>query len=99
LKVVPFFKNDELDKLKTELPSYVAKTDGICDTLDALEWWKHNAVTLPCWSNAVKKVLAVQPSSAAAERVFLLLNTGFGDLQGNLLKDYIEASVMLRYNH
>jgi len=89
LKVVLFFKNDELEKLKTELPSYVAKTDGISDTLDALEWWKCNAVTLPFWSNAVKKVLAVQPSSAAAERVFSLLNTRFGDLQ---------ASVMLRYN-
>jgi len=99
LKVVPFFSNDELERLKTELPSYVAKTDGISDTLDVLEFWKRNAVTLPFWSNAVKKVLAVQPSSAAAERVFSLLNSGFGDLQGNSLKDYIEASVMLRYNH
>lgn len=99
LKIVPFFKDDELEKLKAELPSYVAKTDGISDELGALEWWKHNAVALPFWSSAVKKILAIQPSSAAAERVFSLLNSGFGDLQGSSLKDYIEASVMLRYNH
>ena len=99
LQIVPFFKKDELEKLKAELPSYVAKADGVSDELDALEWWKLNAVALPCWSKAVKKVLTIQPSSAAAERVFSLLNSGFGDLQENSLKDYMEASVMLRYNH
>ena len=55
-------------------------------------------MALPFCSNAVKKFLAVQPSSAAAERVFSFLNNGFGDSQGNLLNHYIEASVMLRYN-
>ena len=99
LQVVPFFKDDELENLKAELPSYVAKADGISDELAALEWWKLNATDLPLWSNAVKKVLTIQPSSAAAERVFSLLNSGFGDLQGNSLKDYMEASIMLRYNH
>ena len=99
MQVVPFFKDDELENLKAELPSYVAKADGISDELAALEWWKLNATDLPLWSNAVKKVLTIQPSSAAAERVFSLLNSGFGDLQGNSLKDYMEASIMLRYNH
>ena len=46
-------------------------------------------MALPFSSNAVKKVLTIQPSSAAAERVFSLLNSGLGDigLQENLLKD------------
>ena len=99
LQIIPFFRDDELEKLKAELPSYLAKADDISDELDPLEWWKLNATALPYWSNAVKKVLAIQPSSAAAERVFSLLNSGFGNLQGNSLKDYIEASIMLRYNH
>ena len=47
----------------------------------------------------MKKILVIQPSSAAAERVFSLLNFGFVDLQENSLKDYTEASIMLRYNH
>jgi len=41
----------------------------------------------------------MQPSTAAAERVFSLLNSNaFGDLQENSLRDYIEASVMFRFN-
>ena len=99
LRIIPFFKDDELEKQKAELPSYLAKADDISDELDPLEWWKLNATALPYWSNAVKKVLAIQHSSAAAERVFSLLNSGFGNLQGNTLKDYIEASIMLRYYH
>ena len=87
LQIIPFLKDDELEKLKAELPSYLAKADDISDELDPLEWWKLNATALPYWSNAVKKVLAIQPSSAAAERVFSLLNSGFGNLQGNSLKD------------
>jgi len=99
LQVIPFFKDNELENLKAELPSYVAKADDISSELAALEFWKLNATDFPLWSSAVKKILAIQPSSAAAERVFSLLNSGFGELQGNSLKDYIEASIMLRYNH
>ena len=54
---------------------------------------------LPSWSIGLKKVVAMQPSSAAAERVFSLLSTGFEDLQENSLCDYIEASIMLRFKH
>jgi len=99
LQIIPFFKNEELEKLRAKLPSCLAKTDDISDDLDLLLWWKLNATVLPYWSNAVRKILIIQPSSAAAERVFSLLNSGFGDLQENSLKDYIEASIRLRYNH
>ena len=99
LRVIPAFEDSELERLKAELPTYIAKADGISSDLSALEWWKLNSMDLPSWSHGVKKVLAIQPSSAAAERVFSLLNTGFGDLQDNALRDYIEASVMLRFNH
>ena len=47
LQIVPFFKKDELEKLKVKLPSYVAKTDGISNEFGALEWWKLNAMALP----------------------------------------------------
>ena len=42
--------------------------------------------------------VTVQPSSAAAERAFSFLNSGFNDQQEQSLQDYIEASAMLRYN-
>ena len=89
LQIIPFFKNEELEKLKAEFPSYLAKADDISDYLDSLEWWKLNASVLPHWSNAAKKVLAIQPSLAVVERVFSLLNSGFSDLQENSLKDYV----------
>ena len=98
-RLFPSLRMMNLKTWKAELPSYVAKADDISSELAALEFWKLNATDLPLWSSAVKKILAIQPSSAAAERAFSLLNLGFGDLQGYSLKDYIEVSIMLRYNH
>ena len=49
--------------------------------------------------DSARKVLVVQPSSAAAERVFSILSNSFTDQQEQSLEDYVEASVMLQYNH
>ena len=72
--------------------------EGIDNSLDSLSWWKSSETTLPVWAAAAKKVLVVQPSSAAVERVFSILNTSFGNHQQNSLQDYLETSTMLRYN-
>ena len=93
------FEDSELEKLKAELPTYIAKADGISCDFSPFEWQKLNSLALPSWSNGVKKLFAIKPSSAEAERVILLLNAGFGNLKDKSLHDYIEASVMLRYNH
>ena len=42
--------------------------------------------------------LLLQPSSAAAERVFSILKNTFGDQQQTPLGDYVEASLMVQYN-
>ena len=47
---------------------------------------------------SVKKFLLIQPSSAAAERVFSLLKASFGDQQDSCLQDYVQASLMMQYN-
>ena len=83
---------------KAELPTYLAKAADVSPSFCPLEWWKRNANKLPCWSVAFHKVLLVQPSSAASERVFFLLKPSFGDQQEHCLQDYIEASLMLQYN-
>jgi len=89
--------------LKDKLPAYLVKVANIPDEFDALTdtspWWRLNAAELPSWSSAIKKVLLIQPSSAAAERVFSLLVTMFGDQQNDALEDYIEAALMLRVNN
>ena len=43
-------------------------------------------------------VLLVEPSSAAAERVFSHLSNSFTEQQMSSLEDYIETSIMLQYN-
>ena len=47
---------------------------------------------LPAWSKAAK--IAIQPSSAAAERTFSLLYASFGVCQASTLEDYLEAATM-----
>ena len=45
-----------------------------------------------------KKVLLVQPSSAASERVFSILSASFNEQQERAQSDYLQASLMLQYN-
>ena len=103
LSVIPFFSEEEIAGLKTELPRYLGKIAAIesddSSNVDCLMFWKNSASTLPLWAAAVKKILVVQPSSAAVERVFSMLNNAFKDQQHNSLQDYLEASIMLRYNN
>ncbi len=82
LKVFPFFNSDDkLDELKAELPTYLAKADGVSTEMDKLDWWRKHENELPLWSKVCKTVLLVQPSSAAAERVFSLLSNSFTETQ------------------
>ena len=100
LRCFPCLDDDAtIQDLLTELPLYVAAIDGVEleEEDEILRWWAHQH-TLPCWQSAVKKLLLVQPSSAAAERVFSTLNSCFGDDQVSSSEDYIESAVMLRYN-
>ena len=99
LAIFPFFDSLELQHLKTELPSYIAACEDIDRSLDVLKFWKNHASSLPHWSTAASKVAVVQPSSAAAERVFSILRRSFSDTQNGSLQDLIETSVMLQCNN
>ena len=98
LAVMPFLDTVTLQNLKTELPLYLAKAADISPDYDPIQWWKMTSTALPFWSAAVRKVLLIQPSSAAAKRVFSLLNASFIDQQDNCLQDYVELSLMFQYN-
>ncbi len=87
-----------LNNLKSELPSYLAKASDVSPNFDIMEWWKRNSDSLPHWAAAARKVLTIQPSSAAAERVFSLLTNSFFCRQEQALEVYVEASIMLQYN-
>ena len=91
--------DNTIANLANELPDYLAAVDGVTlgNEDEKVTWWAAQRETLPHWSALVKKLLLIQRSSAAAERVFSLLNS-MSSQQGNSLEDYIEASVMVRYN-
>ena len=105
LSVFPFLNESAiLANMKAELPTYLAKAANVCPDFDTVEWWSRNEQDLLHWSSVAQKVLLLQPSSAAAaaaaaERVFSILSSSFSDQQQNSLEDYVEASVMLQYNH
>ena len=106
LRAFPFLDEDKIIDLGAELPRYLAAAEGAVFPGDSLaekaekkvKWWKDHAQDLPHWANAAR-VMLVQPSSAAAERVFSLLKSTFNDQQASALQDYLETSTMLQYNH
>ena len=107
LRVFPVLDQDAIMQgLLDELPLYLAAAEDVTFPMHAVEevtrktveFWRQNEKRLPNWAQAVRKVLLVQPSPASAERVFSLLNAAFGERQKNALADYLECSVMLRYN-
>ena len=101
LKAIPGLRSGAiLEGLKAELPTYMATADGVSTTLvDKLQWWHNQENYLPKWSTAFKVALLIQPSSAAAERVFSLLSNSFTERQTRSMEDYIETSVMVQYNN
>ena len=73
-KKFPFLSSQEtIDGLKMEIPMCMAAREDVSTEIDLIAWWKRHAIELPKWANAFKKVLLVQPLSAAAERVFSIL--------------------------
>ena len=81
----PFFDSDVVTKnFGMELPVYLVAAEDVFFEGDSTEkgkkkvgWWRDHSQDLLHWSAAAKKVFLVQPSSAAAERVFSLLAATF----------------------
>ena len=99
LKSFPFINDDHLRGLKDELPVYLSKCADTDGDFCPLEWWRRTSADIPTWSACARKVLLIQPSSAASERVFSMLKASFHEQQDSSLQDYIESSLMLQYNN
>ena len=96
LKAFPFLDTvTTLKGLKQELPLYLAKAVDVSPSIDALTWWRNYSSDR---SEATRKVVLVQLSSAAAERIFSMLKNYFDAQQDLCLQDYIVCSLMLQYN-
>ena len=93
--------------LKKELPAYLVaaascggfnRTDPAEYSIGLLKWWRINNPPFPTWAKAARIIFAMAPSSAASERVFSLVNNMFGKEQLTSLADFVQGSLMLRYN-
>ena len=68
------------------------------DSFNIKEWWVSQRKTLPGFFMVLRAVLTHTPNSAAAERMFSILNNSFGSKQANARADYIEFSLMKQFN-
>ena len=97
---------EHVPALKQELPVYLTKCVGAAFDHDdpkaftegVLLFWRNHGTACPTWALAMRIVGSFTPNSAAAERVFSLLKSMFGDEQMSVLADMIQAALMLKYN-
>ena len=99
LAAFPLIDIATLQQLKTELPDYIAACADVDASYDVCKFWQNHMNTLPHWSATAAKVTVVQPSSAAAERAFSVLQRSFTDSQTGALQDLVETSIMLQFNN
>jgi hypothetical protein len=96
-----------LSDMKRDLPLYLVaaaqapvldKQDVDGYTQSLLQWWRTNGSQVASWALAARIAFAISPNSASCERVFLLLENMYGELQDRALADQLRAALMLRYN-
>lgn len=88
-----------IQPLQGELAAYQALTDDVAAEINVLEWWSQHSKEIPSWASACNQILLLQPSSAASERVFSLLQNSSNNRQERALEDYIKTSLILQYNN
>jgi len=93
--VLPFVTEPILAQLKEEYPLYAAAAEDLSTDCEIVTFWNLHTSSVPIWKE--NAVLLLQPSSAA-EHVFSILKNSFGNQQLSALEDYLEASLILKYN-
>lgn len=86
------------DALKNELATYKAAAMGVAADCDLCLFWRTHMDTLPNFGTGAKAAAIIQPSSAAAERVFAMLHWMFTKGQARTNEDYKMLSLIMRYN-
>lgn len=80
-----------------ELNAYLSAAGGVATDCDIVEFWNSHRTDLPYWSALFTGVGLLQPSSAAAERVFSMVTSSFGSLL-DASEEHMEAAIMTRAN-
>ena len=86
------------DCLKGELANYQAAAMSMPAGSDLCLFWRTHKTTFPMFNIAARVAATIQPSSAAAERVFAMLKWMFSKGQSRTNEDYKMLALILRYN-
>ena len=98
LRRIPILDDDAtIRALQDELPAYLVAAEDVVACESRLKWWQDHE-ELPRWQAAARVIFSMSPSSAAAERVFSLLQAAVSSRQESMLEDQIEAMVKLQFN-
>ena len=65
LQSLSFLTSGDVTNLKADLPLYLAATEELSPTVDPTKWWERHREDLPHWASGFRKVVLLQPSSAA----------------------------------
>ena len=104
LDSVPMLDDEHYSSgLKKELGSYLAECLASKEIeknppKDFLQFHHERKGARPIFAETVRILVLIQPSSAAAERAFSILNSTFTPFQSPALKDLVQTAIMLRYN-
>ena len=93
-------------RLVSEIPTYLELAAAVANEVlinnseegGLLSWWFSVRFRLPTWYSLLEEIVIFQPSSAAAERVFSLVDAMFSSNREQCLEDLKKGSVMVRYN-
>lgn len=92
----------EISGLQSDLPKYLqlAHSIGVEMTpYNLFEFFMEQRHAIKWFYVFATRAALLQPSSAASERVFSMLEAVLGDNMGNTLSDNVSSRVMIRYNY
>ncbi len=91
--------NQSWQPMKEEYPQYPELSEDISLEFSSLDFWKTHASTYQHGLKRPGKVFWHSPLQLQLSMFFSLLKNSFGDQQLSSLEDYLESSLMLRYNN
>ena len=98
IEQIPILNELQIE-ISSELPTYITQASLSPAGIDILDFWKSCKLLIPTWVSGFRRLAALQPSSAAAERVFSILENVTTNSQSALLEDSLEVTLMRRYNY
>ena len=103
INITPLRHHDLIDGMKTEVHAYLSVCAGVVVDTSSMHNFTESVLIFwrkfPTWGKAASIIFSMTPNTAGAERVFSLLKLMFGDSRTCVLADFIEGSLMLKYNN